>query len=75
MAKNNEDHEHYAEAAMCKVIDLSIKEFLYLIKNNYNRLTDWFYAKSVFKNRFIVPHLSLSTYICLKIESICLQVQ
>ena len=22
MAKNNEDHEHYAEAAMCKVINL-----------------------------------------------------
>ena len=25
MAKNNEDHEHYAEAAMCKVINLFLK--------------------------------------------------
>ena len=29
MAKNNEDHEHYAEAAMCKVIYLSINKHLY----------------------------------------------
>ena len=41
MAKNNEDHEHYAEAAMCKVINLFLKieennhDLRIIIKNEY----------------------------------------
>ena len=40
MAKNNEDHEHYAEAAMCKVINSFHKtkktsHDLIIIRNEY----------------------------------------